>query len=440
MLWMALFVVCLLAFAAPALWAQQSETTQNAPAPSVPAAPAPQSANGNRGSLPSLLRNVTPGEGTPTGTGSTATEGKSPVRNQTAPPQTAPQSSQQSGPAPVIPAQGTAPSTASYTLRVRTNFVLVPVTVKDKSGQLVTGLTWHDFQVYENGVRQRITFFTEDPFPLSVAFVIDQSLPSDTMRKVNDALSALQGAFAPYDEVAVFTYATHVTQATGFTGAQSQRLTATLQRVKSPGNYMEVPSNTGPLAEGPILNGRMVDPNTTPMHNGNFIGIIPKENHALNDAIFQAAKALSQRGRGRRKLIYVISDGKNQGSKLSYKEVVRYLLTNQIAVDGTLVGDSALPILGFLDRYHLPWQMTDNLLPKYAAATGGLLDAEISTNAIERSFARVTDQVRNQYTLGYDSHISVLDSRFRHIEVRVLRPSLTVISKQGYYPTATPNR
>ncbi len=326
---------------------------------------------------------------------------------------------------------------ASYTIRTRVNFVLVPVTVKDKNGQLVAGLTWHDFQIYENGVQQRLSFFTEDPFPLSIAFVVDQGLPADTMRKVNQALSGLQGAFAPYDEVSVYTYASHVSQATDFTGAQSNRLTVTLQRVKSPGNYMEIPSNTGPLAEGPILNGQMVDPNTTPMHNGNFIGIIPKEQHVLNDAIFRAATDLSQRGRGRRRVIYVITDGKNQGSKVSYKEVVRYLLTNNIGVYGTLVGDSAIPGLGFLDKYHIPLQMNDDILPSYAKATGGGLDAELSTNAIERSFARITEQVRDQYTLGYNSHLSVLDSRFRHIEVRVLRPNVTVLAKQGYYPTAT---
>ncbi len=317
---------------------------------------------------------------------------------------------------------------------------MVPVTVKDSHGALVTGLSYHDFQIYEDGVQQRLTFFTEDPFPLSVAFVIDQNLPADTMKRVNEALSAFQGAFAPYDEVAVYTYATHVSQATGFTGAQSDRLTATLDRVKSPGRYMEVPTNTGPLAEGPIINGQMVDPNTTPMHDGNFIAIIPKESYVLNDAILRAATDLSQRGRGRRKMIYVISDGKNQGSTASYKEVVRYLLTNQIAVNGTLVGESALPVYGFLDRYHMPWQMNDNILVQYQKATGGILDAELSRNAIEASFARVAGQVRNQYTLGYYSHISTLDSRFRKIEVRVLLPNVTVIAKQGYYPTATANQ
>ena len=137
-------------------------------------------------------------------------------------------------------------------------------------------------------------------------------------------------------------------------------------------------------------------------------------------------------------MIYVISDGKEHGSTASFKEVVRYLLTNQISVDGTLVGESSLPVYGFLDRFHIPWQMADNLLPKYTTATGGVLDAEISRNAIEASFAKVAGQVRNQYTLGYNSHISTLDSRFRKIEVRVLLPNVQVVAKQGYYPTATP--
>jgi VWFA-related protein len=436
----------LLWMAAPQMRAQDSQMVPNAPSSTqqgvgFPATPAPQPDNPNApGSLKlnHLLHDVTPGEGARSGAGSSSNgTGAAQPAGQT----TGPAAQEEPAPAnvmpPVMPVKGQGATAASYTLRTRVNFVLVPVTVKDSHGQLVAGLSWHDFQIYENGMLQHLTFFTEDPFPLSVAFVIDQSLPADTMRRVNQALSGLQGAFAPYDEVSVYTYATHVSQATSFTGAQSPRLTVTLQRVKSPGEYMEIPSNTGPLAEGPILNGQMVDPNTTPMHNGNFIGIIPKEQHVLNDAIFRAATDLSERSRGRRKLIYVISDGKNQGSKVSYKEVTRYLLTNQISVYGTLVGDSALPILGFLDRRHIPMQMNDDILPAYAKVTGGGLDAELSTNAIERSFGKISEQVRDQYTLGYNSHLSVMDSRFRHIEVRVLRSNVNVIAKQGYYPTAT---
>ncbi len=187
--------------------------------------------------------------------------------------------------------------------------------------------------------------FTVDPFPLSIAFVIDQSLTSDVMAKVNDSLGAIQGALTPYDEVAVFSYTNGAQERTGFTGAQSNRLPAVLALTKATGSEELVPVNSGPLAGCNIReNGNCVDPNLQPGRSaGSGIGVmtIPKEIHTLNDAILAAAKELSTRPKGRRRIIYVISDGKEYGSKATYKEVLRYLETNKIAVYGTLVGDSA---------------------------------------------------------------------------------------------------
>ena len=272
-----------------------------------------------------------------------------------------------------------------------------------------------------------------------MAFVVDQNLPSDTMRKVNDALAAFQGAFASYDEVSVYTYATHVSQATGFTGAQSARLTATLDRVKSPGRYMEVPSNTGPMAEGPTINGQMVDPNVTPTHDGNFIGIIPKESYVLNDAILRPQPIFLSAGGDGAKLFMSSATARTRGVP-PRKRGGSLPVDESNCCERNFGGRLGSAVYGFLDRFHIPWQMADNLLPKYASATGGILDAQLSRNAIEASFARVAGQVRNQYTLGYYSHISVLDSRFRKIEVRVLLPNVTVVAKQGDYPTATPGQ
>ena len=58
----------------------------------------------------------------------------------------------------------------------RATFVEIPFTVKDNKGKLVSGLTWRDVRVYENNLRQQLALFTVDPFPLSVALVIDQSM------------------------------------------------------------------------------------------------------------------------------------------------------------------------------------------------------------------------------------------------------------------------
>jgi VWFA-related protein len=163
---------------------------------------------------------------------------------------------------------------------------------------------------------------------------------------------------------------------------------------------------------------------------------IPKEIHTLNDAILAAAKELSKRPIGRRRIIYVISDGKEYGSKATYKEVLRYLETNKIAVYGTGVGDSAVWGEGYLSRIHLPFTMYDNLLAKYTFATGGTLDSERSLNGIEKSYAKIVEEARNQYTLGYYSHQPFIDGKFRKIDVRVDRPGLEVVAKTGYYPNA----
>jgi VWFA-related protein len=131
----------------------------------------------------------------------------------------------------------------------------------------------------------------------------------------------------------------------------------------------------------------------------------------------------------------VISDGKEYGSKSTYREVLRYLETNKIAVYGTAVGDSARWGEGYISRIHLPFTMYDNILAKYTLATGGTLDSERDLNGIEKSYAKIAEEARTQYTLGYLSHQPVIDGKFRKIDVRVDRPGLEVIAKTGYYPS-----
>lgn len=329
------------------------------------------------------------------------------------------------------------PGEKGFTIVQNVNYIDVPVTVRDKKGQLVPGLTWRQFRIFEDGQRQRLSFFTVDPYPLSVAFVIDQGVPSDIMKKVNQSLSALTGAFSPSDTVAVFTYDTGATMVTDFTGAQGARLPAALARAQKPGREMGVPITGGPLASGPTINGHSIDPNLTPQRNSNVGFLVaPKDVHPLNDAILYAAKALSKQPNGRRRILYVITDGKEAGSKASQKEVIRYLLTNNISVYGTLVGEAATWGIGYLDKIHLPLLPTDNVMPKYAVATGGALEAQFSENGIQRSFASITESVRTQYTLGYYSHSPAISGKHHTVEVRVEGiPGLDVTAKEGYYPS-----
>ena len=124
----------------------------------------------------------------------------------------------------------------------------------------------------------------------------------------------------------------------------------------------------------------------------------------------------------------MISDGKESRSKANFREVVRYLESNQISVYGTLVGDSATWGLGYLDKIKIPLLplSPDNILPKYTDATGGHLYAEFSENGIQRSFAELAALARTQYTLGYYTHLSPLDNKYRVLDIRVRRADLEV--------------
>ena len=331
------------------------------------------------------------------------------------------------------------------TLVVNTTYVEVPVTVKDTKGNLVAGLEWRDFKIYENNTREPIKIFNVDAYPLSIAFVVDQSMTSDVMEKVNTSLDAIQGALAPYDELAVYSYSNGPQDRShGFTGAQSARVPFVMAMTKSSGSDEQVPINSGPLSGCNIRqNGSCIDPNLQPGRSaGSSSGVIniPKEIHTLNDAILAAAKELSNRPKGRRRVIYVISDGKEYGSKASWKEVVRFLQTNNITVYGTLVGTSAAWGEGYLSKFHLPFTMYDNILYKYIAATGGQADSERNLNGIEKSYADIAKDARNQYTLVYASHESIYDSKFRKIDVRVDRPGLDVTAKAGYFPSSQTSR
>ncbi|HEV2964736.1 MAG TPA: VWA domain-containing protein [Candidatus Angelobacter sp.] len=309
---------------------------------------------------------------------------------------------------------------------VSVNFVQVPVTVRDNAGHLVPGLSYHDFVVFEDGVPQKLSYFTSDPFPLSVAVVVDTNVSATTMKKINESLPALVGAFSEFDEVSLFRYGNTVQEISTFLGAGSIP-TAALQRLKRTGREGGPPVVGGPMGSGQTVNGHPVD-NGAPQ-----VYVPPKESHVLNDAILRAAQALSRREKVRRRIIFVISDGHETGSTASYDEVRKVLLSNNISVYGLGVDAASYPIYDTLNRIRIPGLGYGNILPKYVVDTGGELVAEFDRQAIEQAYAKITEIARNQYTLGYNTKSSP-SSTYRSIVVNVHRPDLQVRTKDGYFP------
>jgi VWFA-related protein len=270
-----------------------------------------------------------------------------------------------------------------------------------------------------------LTFFTSDPFPLSAAVVIDLGISDTTLRKVSQTYSALDGSFGPFDKVAVFTYGNSVHKQSDF--GNTQRLQLSLQRIRDlQGQNPGSPVVGGPFS-GPSTNGKPVDPSVNPTANAT------RESHVLNDAILMAATELAHLPRDTRKIIFVVSSGYEYGSRASYAQVLKVLLTNGIAIYAVGVEGPAIPGMNKLDKLHIPGQGYTDILPKYANATGGDVIDSSSREAIESAYQAITAQARNQYTLGYTTPQRA-SSTYRDIEVRVKRPGLLVTAKHGYYP------
>lgn len=350
-----------------------------------------------------------------------------------------------SGPGPNEPAPGEKPTAKTvpaggataeksgaqetlYKIVRNVNQVMIPVRVTDDSGRIVNGLLSKDFSVYEDGKKQTLNFFASDPLAVSVAVIFDLGMPDVAVQKVNKTFTALEGAFSQYDEVSIYTYSSTVGRASGFT-AVNRQLEAILNNLETQRGHNNGPAVTsGPMGpQGPIINGAPEQPGAPIVYTPE------KEAHVLNDAILAAALDLNKRDKSRRRIIFVISDGREYRSNASYKDVLKLLLTNGIAVYGIAIESSAIPGYNKLEKLHLPHMGYSDILPKYASATAGEIYNDFSSSAMENTYARAIGDARNQYTLGYVTR-ATMSNAYRQIEIKVARPEVKVYAEDGYYP------
>ena len=322
--------------------------------------------------------------------------------------------------------------------KVNVNAIPIPVTVKDATGRLFPGLTIDNFSVLEDGKKQTIRFFTSDPFPVSAAIIIDVGMPEVALRKVKETFSAMMGAFSQFDEVSVYTYGNTVRQQQDYLAALGDTTNRTLARVEQLQGNGSGPAAYNPMTVGPSVNGRVFDPGT---QRNAIEGAPPKDadpSRVLNDALLRAAVDLGRRERARRRVIFILSDGRENGSKASYKDVLKVLLTNNVSVYGVAVDAAAIKYYNKLSKIRLPRQGYSNVLPKYASATGGQIFTEFTSQALESSYGSAMEEARSQYTLIYYAPATTSTS-YRKIEVRVrgYGSSLKVYARDGYYPAPT---
>ncbi|MBZ5661043.1 MAG: VWA domain-containing protein [Acidobacteriia bacterium] len=305
------------------------------------------------------------------------------------------------------------------------SLVVVPVTVKDSAGELVTDLEQNEFRIFEDGIEQPISVFSVDAFPLSAAVLIDDDLKRSTAEKVQKTLETVAGGFSPSDEVSLWRFDNVPESISDFIGTNDALLTE-LKRIDLSSSFPGIGS--APMTNGPHVNtaqppGPAAIPSMAAGH--------PNNKH-INDVIYAAAEQLRDRGRERRKIIFLISDGQNaKNNTHSYDDTLKLLLSADISVYAVGVGEANLNRgITFLGN---------NILAKYAHSTGGdIFYGGISREELEGLYARVTEQARNQYTLAYSGAKTDRSKPYHTIEVRVRRPGLSLLTRDGYYLSDKP--
>ncbi len=309
-------------------------------------------------------------------------------------------------------------SEARAKITVNAKLVVLPVTVKDRSGRLVPDLGKDEFRVFDDNVEQRIDVFTTEGFPLSKVILIDNDLKTKDAKEVENSLDAIVGGMSDLDEAFVCRFDDFFHPGKGFTSNQDTLLLE-LKRTKLDSRTAVMPPG-GPF-NGPSINGHAVDGSPSVAESTRTIFAAPTK--ALDDAVFGAAELLKDRPRNRRKIIFIISDGVNGGKKYNtntYANTVKEVLGHGISVFAVGVGSA------IFDRRF-------ERLSEYAHATGGDIYYAASEDSMTELYSRITEEARNQYTLAYVPQGPKGGKDYHDVEVRVKRDGLTILTRNKYY-------
>jgi Ca-activated chloride channel family protein len=345
--------------------------------------------------------------------------------------QTAGQSAPATGTLQSAPSQtpqrpaGPPPSEARAKISVNSNLVILPVTVKDRSGNVVPDLRRDEFRVFEDNVEQKIDVFTAEAFPLSMIILLDNDLKDKDAQQVRKSLDAVVGGLSLDDEAFICRFDEFFHPGSGFTTDHDLLLTE-LQRTKIDSEPSTAPPG-GAIANAPSINGHSAIGDSPNMASATM-NIRGQSTKALDDAVFGAAQLLRDRNRNRRKLILLISDGANGGkksNKMNYDSVVKTLLHDNIEVYSVAVASA------FLERKF-------SRLVDYAHDSGGEVYFAAKRETLEDLYSRISEEARNQYTIAYVPRGTDRSAEMHNVEVRVKREGLTIKTRDRYYAGEIP--
>lgn len=305
-------------------------------------------------------------------------------------------------------------SDAQTKIRINSDLVILPVTVKDQNGNLVPDLQSQEFRVFDDSVEQSIEVFTAEGLPLSLVILVDDDLKSDAASQMAPTLRTILAGISLEDEAIACRFDLVFYPGDGFTG-DHDKLWAELQSVQE---------HSGASTAGPVPFVYDPNPEVAPVNLGS------RPTKALDDAIYSSSALLHDRDVARRKAILLISDGINgeHFNHHTYADTLKSLVRDNISVYSLAVGSTSS-------------RRRFSRLVKDANESGGDTYYAAKSNAMEKLYSRITEQARHEYTLAYVPRGNNRNSTYHVVEVRTTREGLHVKTRQGYYtnsPTAIP--
>jgi len=273
-------------------------------------------------------------------------------------------------------------ASSAQSFKARVDVVQVTVTVTDANGRLVTGLTREDFEIFEDGVEQQITQFTDERVPVSLGVLLDAS---DSMRgqKVVDARGALDRfvgeLLEPGDETFVATF------------NHTPRLAA---------RWTQPPSTLRNVLEG----------------------LKPSGGTALYDALADVSSLFTRRAHTRAALV-MISDGADTASDRTLHRALDSvrrtdIFVYAIAIDAPDAREST--------------RVNPVALREITSLSGGTTEVVRSAADLGPATARIADELNKQYTIGYSS-TRPPDGSWRALRVKVRGTGYFPRARRGYY-------
>jgi len=272
-----------------------------------------------------------------------------------------------------------------FRLRVETDLVVLHATVTDRNSRPVADLQQDHFQVFENGVEQKLKLFKREDIPVSVGIIVDNSGSMRDKRKgVNAAALRFVRSSNPRDEVFIVNFNDEAFLDSDFTD-NIQLLEEGLEKIDSRGGT------------------------------------------ALYDAVDGALRHVQEKGSWDKKILLVVTDGEDNASRLALEQVVNAVQRSNVMIYtvSLLGGESSRSM-----------RRAKRALEAFSKASGGSAFFPKNLNEVQDIATEIANDIRNQYVLAYSPSNLIYDGSFRQVEVKVSAPKhgkLKVRTRTGYY-------